>query len=368
MRLTAIELCDFRSYQCARLRFGDGLHVIHGPNGAGKSNLLEAIYLACAGRSCRTAHDRELIAFDACAASVRLQAQADDGGHTIVVVLSRDRGKQISFDGSVIDSPLGRLRRPLTSVFLPDRLALIKGSPALRRAHLDQLVAALWPARGDTRRAYAQALAQRNALLGRIRTGRTAPEAVRAWDHQLAALGVALIADRRAALQRVCDEYRRTAAALGLSGRLELCYRSRACADSAEQLADELANHLEVDLQRGHTTHGPHRDELSFERDGRELRTYASQGEQRLALLALLLAEREVIAQQRGAAPVMLLDDVMSELDRARRETLVQAIGRAGGQAFIATTDPNQVPSVELPQTTRIEVRSGRVLGEALAA
>jgi DNA replication and repair protein RecF len=260
--------------------------------------------------------------------------------------------------------------RPLVSVFLPDRLELVKGPPALRRAHLDQLVAALWPARAATRRAYSQALAQRNALLGRLRAGHGSRASLGAWDLELARHAVALRDDRARAVGYLDERFAGVAAELGLAGSASLRYRPRSEAASAEELAAELAARLDSDLERGFTGHGPHRDELLLLRDGRELRVYGSQGEQRLALLALLLAERAALEEERGAPPLLLLDDVMSELDADRRGRLVERLGGAG-QSVITTTDLAHVPGAGDAGVVRLAVTAGAVTAEqtpALAA
>ena len=163
------RLRDFRGHEHAHAELGAGLTVLHGPNGAGKTNLLEALYFGCTGRSCRTSADRELVRFDAAALRVELDVTTTDGDHTLAVGYERGGDKRLTADGAPVERLLDVGFRPLVVVFLPDRLELIKGAPALRRAHVDQLVAGLWPARTGPRRAYAQALAQRNALLGRVR-------------------------------------------------------------------------------------------------------------------------------------------------------------------------------------------------------
>ena len=155
------------------------------------------------------------------------------------------------------------------------------------------------------------------------------------------------------------------AEALGLEGGAELTYRPRSAAETAEALAAELAERVDSDLERGFTGHGPHRDELVLKRAGRELRTYGSRGQQRLGLLSLLLAERGVLAEERGAAPLMLLDDVTSELDSLRRERLVEALREGGGQSVIATTDLGHVPGGEDEDVVRLSVAEGRVAEEA---
>ena len=250
------------------------------------------------------------------------------------------------------------------SVFLPDRLALVTGAPALRRAHLDQVVAALRPARAATRRAYSAALAQRNALVAAIRAGRAGRGSLPAWDAELSRHGVALMADRATAVEELRPRFAQHAAGLGLSADPEVVYRPRSQATTADELAAELEERLEADLDRGFTGHGPHRDELSLRRDGRELRAYGSRGPLLLGLLALLLAVREALTVSRGLAPLMLLDDVMSELDAGRRALLVDLLG-AGGQSLVTTTDLAHVPGAEAAGVTRLAIAEGAVLQEA---
>src|SRR3712207_2860281 len=164
MLVTRLVLRDFRSYEAADVRFGPGLTVIAGRNGAGKTNLLEGLYFACTGRSCRTANERECVRFGAELARLELACEDARGRHSITVGFKPGEAKRLRVDGAPVERLTDVGARPLVSVFLPHRLELVLGPPALRRAHLDQVVAALWPARVETRRAYAAALAQRNAL------------------------------------------------------------------------------------------------------------------------------------------------------------------------------------------------------------
>ena len=367
MRVTRLRLRDFRCYASADVELGAGLTVVHGRNGAGKTNLLEALYFGCTGRSCRTTNERELVRFGAPATRVVVDLDGQDGAHELTVALAPGDSKRLLSDGAAVQRLADVPTRPLVSVFLPDRLELVKGAPGLRRAHLDALIAALWPARAATRRDYSHALAQRNALLLRIRAGRGSAGSLQAWDLELARHGVALRDDRAAAVALLVERFAELAAALGLAGEAVLRYRPRSAAPDAEALAAELAERVDGDLQRGFTGHGPHRDELVLARDGRELRAYGSQGEQRLALLALLLAERDALAALRDHSPLMLLDDVMSELDAGRRELLVAALTASAGQAVITTTDPELVP-LAAAETTRLAIAGGAVLGHAAAA
>src|SRR5579884_2241703 len=186
VRVVSLALHDFRSYPDALACFGDGLTVIAGPNGAGKTNLLEGLYFGCTARSCRTANERELVRFGSATTRSLVRLAAEDGPHELAVGFTPGEAKRMRVDGANVERLIDAPVRPLLSVFLPDRLDLVKGPPALRRAHLDQLAAALWPARRDTRRRYAQALAQRNALIMRIRAGRASRGSLASWDEQLA--------------------------------------------------------------------------------------------------------------------------------------------------------------------------------------
>jgi DNA replication and repair protein RecF len=360
-----LSLRDFRSYHDARAELGEGLTVVTGPNGAGKTNLLEGVYFACTGRSCRTSNEREVVRFGAGAARAVLACEGDDGLHELSIGFEPGRPKVMRVDGATVERMVDVVSRPLVSVFLPDRLELIKGAPALRRAHLDQFVSALWPARVETRRQYSQALAQRNALIARIRSGRGSRTSLESWDAQLARHGIALMADRRNAVELLADPFERVAAALGLDDEPRVSYRPRSRAAEPAQLATELAERLDGDLERGFTGHGPHRDDLTTDYGGHDLRAYGSQGQQRLALLALLLAEREVIAEHRPAPPVMLLDDVMSELDRDRRQSLVDLLRSTAGQSVITATDLEHVPGSTDDDVTHLAVAAGRLLAGA---
>jgi DNA replication and repair protein RecF len=301
-----------------------------------------------------------MVRFDAPAARVEVDTSDQDGGHTLSVGFQPGEPKRIKVDGAPVERLTDSPARPLVSVFLPDRLELVKGAPSSRRAHLDQLVAALWPARSGNRAQYSRAMAQRNALLARVRAGRVGEASLDAWDVELARWGIALRDDRAAAVARVAENLPRLAGELGLAGAAEVRYRPRSTATEPAELAAELLERRSSDVERGFTQHGPHRDELLLLRDGRELRSFGSQGEQRLALLALLLAERAVLAEERGAPPLMLLDDVMSELDADRRGMLVARLDD-GGQAVVTTTDLGHVPGAQAPEVVRLKVSPGTV-------
>jgi DNA replication and repair protein RecF len=367
MRVLGVQLRDFRTYTRAEVQLGAGLTVLYGPNGAGKSNFLEALYFGCTGHSQRTRSERELVRFGAQATRVVVRLSDEGRPHELAVGLQPGLAKQMTADGAPVERLTDVEHRPLVSIFNPDRLDLIKGAPSHRRAHVDQLIAALWPSRSQTRSLYARALAQRNALIAGIRSGRASRASLPSWDAELARHAIALRDDRAEALTLLAQPFAARTRELGLSGEPTLKYRPRTHASDVPELTAELESHLQHDLQRGFTTHGPHRDDFALLRDGRELRAYGSQGEQRLALLGLLLSERSALADRRAHTPLMLLDDVMSELDADRRELLATELSSAG-QSVIATTDLAHVPGAMGPGVARLRVAPGAIVGEALAA
>ena len=367
MRVRRLALRNFRCYEAAEIRLGPGMTVVTGPNGAGKTALLEALYFACTGRSCRTANEREVVRFGAQVTRLELDVESRDGPHAIAVGFQPGEVKKMTVDGASVERLSDHPSRPLVSVFLPDRLELVSGTPSLRRSHIDQVVAALWPARAGTRRSYSATLAQRNALVASIRAGRAGRSSLPAWDAELARHGFALMGDRAEVVMRLRERFSDHADSLGLEGDPTLTYRPRSKATSVEQFAAEFAERVDGDLERGFTGHGPHRDELVFMRAERDLRSYGSRGQQRLGLLALLLAEREELAAVRSATPLMLLDDVMSELDGFRRERLVEVLTGHGAQSVITTTELELVPGAEDGAVERIAVADGTVLQAAPA-
>ncbi len=367
MQVLSVHLRDFRTYARAEAYLGEGLTVVHGANGAGKSNLLEALYFGCTGYSQRTRAERELVRFGAQATRVMVRLTDGDRAHELTVGFQPGSSKHMTADGAPVEHLAYVEQRPLVSVFWPDRLELLKGPPTSRRAHVNRLVAALWPPRAATRRDYARALAQRNALIAGIRASRVSRATLPTWDLELARHALQLRDDRAMVVSMLAGPFVERAVQLGLSGEPRLEYRPRSKAADVGEFIAELEQRLPSDLERGFSTYGPHRDELAILRDDRELRSYGSQGEQRLALLALLLSERSVLARERDHVPLMLLDDVMSELDITRRELLSHELC-AGGQSVVATTDLAHVPGSGATGVTRLHISSGAILQEAIAA
>ena len=344
MHVSRLDLRDFRSHARAELELADGITVLEGPVGAGKTNLIEALHVGCTGRSFRTSNERELIRFGTQTARVRLCVDVAGVEHTTEVVLQSRGPKSVRRDGARVTHPQAGDPPLFVCVFAPDHLELVKGPAGGRRARMDDFTAMIWPARRGTRASYTKALSQRNALLGRVRARAAGPESLHVWDRELARHGIELMEHRRDLAAALAEPFTRRAAELGLPTPAEIAYRPRSAASSSEELEAELRERLDSDLERGFTQHGPHRDDLALRADTRDLRRYGSQGQQRLGLLALLLAERDVLRSMRDTSPVMLLDDVLSELDPDRRASLLGTLGTPG-QTLISTADESTVPA-----------------------
>jgi DNA replication and repair protein RecF len=349
--LRAVEYRGFRNLADSRIEAAGRIVVVHGPNGAGKTNVLEAVYFGLTGRSFRAGDDRDMIRFGEQAARVELELAA---GSNLLAALERSGERRHLLGGGAQAGDPGE--RPLVSVFHPDRLALVKAAPAHRRTHLDRLCGAIWPARADLRRRFGRTLAQRNALVARIKSGLDGFDSLPSWDERLAAEAEPLIGARAEAVEVLAPPFTVLAESLGLP-EAEIAYRPRADGDRLA-IAAELARRRRVDLGRAYTSYGPQLDEVELRLGGRPLRRFGSQGQQRLALLSLLFAERAVLLDAGRSGPLMLLDDVMSELDPGHRRLLIGQLERGGGQALVTATDADYVPG---GASLRISVRDGTV-------
>jgi DNA replication and repair protein RecF len=314
-----------------------GLVLAVGPNGVGKTNLLEAIHVATQGFSPRTRTDAQLVRFGDDGARVAITGRRGEVGLEIELTIRPGEGKRARLNGASLRAAEQLRSTVATLVFTPDRLGVVKGAPAARRAYFDRVLGRLLPARAPLPAEYGAAVAQRNAALRRAGGGYSSPDAVEPWTERVATLGTELVVSRVEALEILGHSFTERAGELGLPDA-SLNYEG-------EPLTREALNAaLPRDLERGTTSLGPHLDDILLSSAGRDLRSFGSQGEQRLALLALLLAEAEAITARSGVPPLLLLDDVLSELDPARRRLLAERV-RGAGQALITATDAAMLPA-----------------------
>lgn len=331
-----VSLRSFRSYERLELALRPGLVLAVGPNGAGKTNLLEALHVGTQGFSPRTRNDRQLIRFGGDGARIAVGGRRGRAPVAVEVKLEAGSAKTATFAGAPLRT-VEHLRSELTAlVFTPDRLGVVKGAPAARRAYVDRALGRMSPARAQLPADYGAAVAQRNAALRRVAAGVSSRAAVEPWTQQVADLGAQLVGARREAIELLGPPVAVHAAAFGLDD-MELRY------DGEPATVEVLDARLERDVERGVTGAGPHLDDVLVLAGGRDLRGFGSQGEQRIAVLSLLLAEADIVAERRAAPPLLLLDDVLSELDPARRRVLADRVaGR--GQALVTATDPAMLP------------------------
>jgi len=269
----------------------------------------------------------------------------------IELTLEAGAGKRAKLNGAVLRAAEQLRAETATLVFTPDRLGVVKGAPAVRRAYFDRALGRLTPARAQLSADYGAAVVQRNASLRRIAGGFSTRDALAPWTEQVAALGTELVAARREALAALEPPFAERADELGLADA-QLRYEGEPLTVAA------LEQRFDRDLDRGVTGVGPHLDDIVLTAGSRDLRSFGSQGEQRLAMLALLLAEAELITARRSIPPLLLLDDVLSELDPARRRILAARVAGAG-QALITATDAAMLPAEpnQLLEVTPGEVR-----------
>jgi DNA replication and repair protein RecF len=305
--------------------------LVTGPNGVGKTNLLEALHVGAQGFSPRTRAEPRLVRFGETAARVRLVGRNLETVFETEVSLAPPQAKRIRLNGAMLETG-DELRLRLSALaFTPDRLAVVKGGPIVRRAYLDRMLGRLFPARARLPADYARAVAQRNAALRRVRAAESSLDALEPWTEQVAALGDELDRARGELVTALAPGFAEHAEALGLAAAgLEY--------DVAGLTAGDLTARLDRDLDRGSTGLGPHLRDAAITAGGRDLRAFGSQGEQRTAVLALVLTEAGVLLDRRGELPLLLLDDVFSELDRRRSAALVDRLPE-GGQAVLTATD-----------------------------
>ncbi|MFO7318613.1 MAG: DNA replication/repair protein RecF [Clostridia bacterium] len=377
MLLQRIQLQHFRNYQELSLEFTASLNLFVGENAQGKSNLLEGIYLAALGRSYRTTNDQDLIQWGAPFARVRAEAEGEAAGCRIEILLPREGAKEIRVGGQPLRRHSDLLGTMNAVIFSPDDLQLVKGAPALRRRFLDIELAQVSPAYRHHFARYHRVLRQRNNLLKAVNIGSAGRDALVEWDEQLIADGSRIIAKRARAVRRLAGWSREMQRRIsGGREELDLVYRPFFARPGeapgsewedpeavAQRFREALAAVRREEVVRATTLVGPQRDDIAFMVGEIDLRYFGSQGQQRTAVLATKLAELEFVREEAGEYPVLLLDDVMSELDDERKARFLETVtGRIN--TFITTTGLESFTREILEQAAVYRIRAGTVVPE----
>jgi DNA replication and repair protein RecF len=291
-----------------------------------------------------------LVRFGESAGRIALRGRRGDATLELELTVAAGEGKRAKLNGAPLRAAEQLRSEVATLVFTPDRLAVVKGGPAVRRAYFDRALGRLAPARAQLSTEYAAVVAQRNASLRRAASGSSSREALAPWTEQVASLGRELVEARTEVLAWLAPGFSERAEELGLP-------TARMTYEGVPPTLAALEERIERDLERGSTGLGPHLDDIVLTSGTRDLRSFGSQGEQRLTVLALLLAEAELITERRGYAPLLLLDDVLSELDPNRRRVLAERV-RGSGQTLVTATQASSLP---LEPAQLLEVTPGLV-------
>ncbi len=396
--LKHLSLTNFRNYARLERELPPGIILVQGENAQGKTNLLEAIYYLATARSPYATADRELINWlaeeeDLTFARLVGQMQKDDTLQRLEITLLKEPSpganahglkKQIRINGvpkRVLDL-IGQLN---VVIFLPQDIDLVAGSPSGRRRYLDTTICQFDPAYCRTLRRYGRVLTRRNHLLRQLQERRSSPDQLRFWDEKLAEDGAHVVARRREVIAeleelaraihleltsqdghlslryvpsiRMPEKSYQIPLGLGSEGVLGIRYSE---SDIRESFLQQLREITREEIQRGMSLIGPHRDDLRFLAGGVDMRIYGSRGQQRTIVLAMKLAEAKLLARETGEQPIMLLDEVMSELDEARRRYLMKAIENSQ-QAILTTTHWDAYRPDFLAQATLLRVQEGRI-------
>lgn len=348
MRIDALKLKDFRNYEELTLTPHPGVNLLFGQNGSGKTNLLEAVHYCALGRSHRTSQDREVVRKGAFSCAIGVTVVKESGRHDVAVKLTpgESRKKQAYLDrkrAPRLSDMMGHLQ---CVIFSPEDLMLVKEGPSVRRRFLDMMLSQLSTPYFVALQQYQKALEQRNALLREARRGRPAdPDMLDAFERAMAVPCETIIKRRRQVMAEIAVIAREKYAAI--SGRahepFEMTYQC--CLPTAEDIPGQvmaiLRKNRNDDAIRGLTSFGIHREDVALTLMGREMKLFASQGQIRTAALSMKLGQLEVFRRETGEAPVLLLDDVMSELDMTRRTRLLEEID--GVQTFVTCTDESDL-------------------------
>jgi DNA replication and repair protein RecF len=355
--LRRLQLRNHRNYAHLDISMESGVNVFLGANGQGKTNLLEAVAMLALSASPRARREVELVG--PVAAASRIEAEVESSGRRMELVIALsiegERARRtIEVDGArrrAVDLP-GHFR---VTLFWPDDLGLVKSGPDQRRRFLNQLLVQVQPGYARALSGLRRILEQRNSLLKRIAVGEAGAGELEVWNAELVRVGSEVVDARAGAVNELAPEAARCHAEIGGGEHLEIEYLG-----PPEDMAAAVHNSLAEDLRKGSTSIGPHHDDLRVLLGGQDARGYGSQGQQRTAVVSLKLAEAELVARRTGERPVLLLDDVLSELDLERRGALLRHVG-GGGQVVITSVDVGPFPPDLIANATTWNVEAGRI-------
>ena len=343
MKLRSLTLRNYRSYAAENFTFHSNVNVIYGDNAQGKTNLLEAIHFLMLYRPFKQVRLEEIISFGAAECRIKGEIESDSGLDEVHILLTGDR-KTVKLNGKIVYKISRILGRYHVVSFLPSDIELVKGSPQGRRRYLDSLICTIEPVHLRDLKLYHRSLLQRNAILSK--GSNLTHEKLEIWDEKLAEAGSRVISRRIGYIDKILPHMTRIyELTSGIKSEVGIHYTaSFSPQDNLEDgFVRALRARFDKDRKRGHTTIGPHRDKVGFTIGGKDASVYASQGEAKNLALALKASEIDLVRVELGKTPVLLLDDVTSELDERRKKFLFRLLDGFTGQIFITTTSLNEI-------------------------
>ena len=362
MYIKNIELKDFRNYESLNLQFNKNVNLILGKNAQGKTNLLEAIYVTSIGKSFRTNKDSDLIRFGSEFAKVYIEVVKDDMDSNVEIIYTKEQKKYAKIDGVKLKRTSELLKNVFIVIFSPEDLKIVKDEPEKRRKFTDRELCQIKPAYYDSLSNYKKILIQRNSYLKEFEIDRSMLDV---WDAQLARYGAVVMNLRNEFINNLsCTSAEIHKKITNGKENLEIKYKPNIDFYNERKKQEEafyeiLKKSYDADIRQRTTNKGPHKDDFELYIDGINVRNFGSQGQQRTAALSLKLAEIEIIKNETGYAPVLLLDDVMSELDLERQEYLVKTLSDV--QLFITTTEIPKSLTKKFPDFTSYNIEKGKI-------
>ena len=344
MVLRSLTLKNYRTYKSQSFSFHKNFNLIVGNNAQGKTNLLESIYFLCNFRPFKQTKNEELIAFGEPSAGLKGEIISNSSLNEIHINLIKGK-KNVRINGKIIYNLSKYFGRFNVVLYLPSDLKIIKGSPQVRRQYFDALISSLSNEHLKDLKDYYRVLTQRNSLLSR--GSKISDQSIGVWDDRLSEIGSRLVKRRMKTFRVLKDELNKLySSTSGINSQIDIQYKTSymGSKDIQTGIKNRLEGNYRIDLMKGHTTVGPHRDVIEIEIDGRNSYKYASQGESKNLVLALKASEISLYNSFTGKNPILLLDDITSELDRKRKGFLFGLLLDYEGQIFVTTTGVDEIP------------------------
>ena len=360
MYIQSLELKNYRNYDRLIIEFSSGTNILYGDNAQGKTNILEAVYLGATTKSHRGSKDKEIIRFGENESHIRIHLMKQDIGHQIDMHLKKSRTKGAAIDQIPIKRSSDLLGFVPVIFFSPEDLSIIKNGPSERRKFLDIELSQLEKMYLHQLSSYNRVMAQRNNLLKQLAYQRELLDTLDSWDLQLVKYGSEVIRYRQKFIEDLNEIIREIHK--NLTGKKEKIVLKYDYSVNYDEFLTVLQRKREIDLKYASTGAGPHRDDIEFLVNGIDIRRFGSQGQQRTAALSLKLAQIELVKRQTGETPILLLDDVLSELDSSRKNYLLDSIKDI--QTLITCTGLEEFINSHLQIDKMFQVKSGKIVRE----